>query len=269
MPRSAAPLVSGRGRAPPRRRPTRRRAASTRSTRCRGEHQFDAVERRPVAGVLAMALGERVPAVAQMVGRRSRRRRRRRWRSAAHARHYGTRRHGRRRDLRRRRSRRAAAAGRGVVKHTPVTTSAALSDRVGGTVVLKAENLQRTGSFKIRGAMNKLAALGDRARGGRHRRERRQPRPGAGLRRSPRRRAVRDLRARRRADLQDRGVPRLRRDGRSRAATRSTRRCSRARERAAERRHGVLPPVRRPRRRRRPGDARAASCSATSPICAA
>lgn len=54
----------------------------------------------------------------------------------------------------------AAAAGRGVVKHTPVTSSAALSDRCGGTVVLKAENLQRTGSFKIRGAMSKLASLG-------------------------------------------------------------------------------------------------------------
>ena len=58
---------------------------------------------------------------------------------------------------------RAAVAGQGVVTHTPVTVSAALSDRCGGTVVLKAENLQRTGSFKIRGAMNKLATLGDRA----------------------------------------------------------------------------------------------------------
>ena len=58
---------------------------------------------------------------------------------------------------------RAAEAGRGVVTHTPVTGSAALSDRYGGEVVLKAENLQRTGSFKIRGAMSKLAALGDDA----------------------------------------------------------------------------------------------------------
>ena len=54
----------------------------------------------------------------------------------------------------------AREAGRRVVKHTPVTGSAALSDRVGGSIVLKAENLQRTGSFKIRGAMNKLASLG-------------------------------------------------------------------------------------------------------------
>jgi len=58
---------------------------------------------------------------------------------------------------------RAAAAGAGVVKHTPVTPSNALSEMTGGEIVLKAENLQRTGSFKIRGAMSKLAALGDGA----------------------------------------------------------------------------------------------------------
>jgi threonine dehydratase len=61
---------------------------------------------------------------------------------------------------------RAAEAGRGVVTHTPVTSSAALSERTGGHIVLKAENLQRTGSFKIRGAMSKLAALGDDAANG-------------------------------------------------------------------------------------------------------
>jgi len=60
----------------------------------------------------------------------------------------------------------ARHAGSSVVKHTPVTASAALSDRTGGSVVLKAENMQRTGSFKIRGAMNKLFSLGDAARGG-------------------------------------------------------------------------------------------------------
>jgi threonine dehydratase len=61
---------------------------------------------------------------------------------------------------------RAAHAGRGVVTHTPVTGSAALSERCGGDIVLKAENLQRTGSFKIRGAMNKLAVLGEAATNG-------------------------------------------------------------------------------------------------------
>lgn len=57
----------------------------------------------------------------------------------------------------------ARQAGSGVVKHTPITESAALSERCGGTVVFKAENLQRTGSFKIRGGMNKLASLGSLA----------------------------------------------------------------------------------------------------------
>lgn len=61
---------------------------------------------------------------------------------------------------------RAAHAGRSVVTHTPVTGSAALSDQRGGVVVLKAENLQRTGSFKIRGAMSKLSALGGDAANG-------------------------------------------------------------------------------------------------------
>jgi threonine dehydratase len=53
-----------------------------------------------------------------------------------------------------------------VVKHTPVISSVTLSDTVGGSVVLKAENLQRTGAFKIRGAMNEVAALGERAAAG-------------------------------------------------------------------------------------------------------
>jgi threonine dehydratase len=42
-----------------------------------------------------------------------------------------------------------------------VLSSRTLSERAGGTVVLKTENLQRTGSFKLRGALAKIAALGD------------------------------------------------------------------------------------------------------------
>jgi len=61
---------------------------------------------------------------------------------------------------------RAAAAGAGVVKRTPLVTSTWLSERCGGDVVLKAENLQRTGSFKIRGALAKVAALGAEAAAG-------------------------------------------------------------------------------------------------------
>jgi len=60
----------------------------------------------------------------------------------------------------------ARRAGVGVVKRTPITESAALSERYGGNVVFKAENLQRTGSFKIRGAMSKLASLGDSVKHG-------------------------------------------------------------------------------------------------------
>jgi threonine dehydratase len=48
-----------------------------------------------------------------------------------------------------------------VARHTPVLASTTLSERLGADVVLKAENLQRTGSFKFRGALAKLAALGE------------------------------------------------------------------------------------------------------------
>jgi threonine dehydratase len=57
--------------------------------------------------------------------------------------------------------RRAAAAGAGVIRQTPVLSSRTLGERCDGTVALKAENLQRTGSFKLRGALAKIAALGD------------------------------------------------------------------------------------------------------------
>ena len=49
----------------------------------------------------------------------------------------------------------------GIVRETPVVSSKTLSERVGATVALKAENLQRTGSFKLRGAMAKITSLGD------------------------------------------------------------------------------------------------------------
>ena len=54
-----------------------------------------------------------------------------------------------------------AAARRlaGVALRTPLVTSAALDAMTGGRTFLKAETLQRTGSFKFRGAYNKLAAL--------------------------------------------------------------------------------------------------------------
>jgi threonine dehydratase len=57
--------------------------------------------------------------------------------------------------------RQAAEAGAGIIRETPVLSSGTLSERAGATVALKAENLQRTGSFKLRGALAKIAALGD------------------------------------------------------------------------------------------------------------
>jgi len=48
-----------------------------------------------------------------------------------------------------------------VARRTPVLSTRTISERAGATVALKAENLQRTGSFKVRGALAKLAALGE------------------------------------------------------------------------------------------------------------
>jgi threonine dehydratase len=58
----------------------------------------------------------------------------------------------------------SAAAARVVstlARHTPVLTSHSLSERCGGRLLLKAENLQRTGSFKLRGAVHKISRLTD------------------------------------------------------------------------------------------------------------
>jgi threonine dehydratase len=50
------------------------------------------------------------------------------------------------------------------VKLTPILTSASMSRFTGTRLALKAENLQRTGSFKVRGALNRLAALSEAER---------------------------------------------------------------------------------------------------------
>jgi threonine dehydratase len=61
----------------------------------------------------------------------------------------------------------ARALLEGVIRDTPVQGSRPLSERVGGPVWLKCENLQRAGSFKIRGAYTRISRLTDeeRARG--------------------------------------------------------------------------------------------------------
>ncbi len=56
---------------------------------------------------------------------------------------------------------------RDVITETPMLRSRVLSERLGGPVYLKCENLQRTGSFKVRGAYVRIARLtpAERARG--------------------------------------------------------------------------------------------------------
>ncbi|MGS0685739.1 threonine ammonia-lyase [Nakamurella sp. GG22] len=55
--------------------------------------------------------------------------------------------------------REAAELLRGVARYTPMESSRPLADAVGGPVFLKCENLQRTGSFKIRGAYVRISRL--------------------------------------------------------------------------------------------------------------
>ncbi|GAA1149541.1 pyridoxal-phosphate dependent enzyme [Kribbella jejuensis] len=59
-----------------------------------------------------------------------------------------------------------AAADRlaGVAHRTPVLTSRTLDERVGARVFLKAENFQRIGAFKFRGAYNAISRLGPEQR---------------------------------------------------------------------------------------------------------
>jgi threonine dehydratase len=51
-----------------------------------------------------------------------------------------------------------------VVHRTALAYSSVLSEVTGGEIYLKMENLQKTGSFKIRGAYNKIAHLSEEER---------------------------------------------------------------------------------------------------------
>ena len=151
----------------------------------------------------------------------------------------------------------------GISRVTPVFASSTLERLCGRAVLLKAENLQLTGAFKIRGAYNTIAQLtGDErragvvtasagnhgqavawaARAGRHPRD--------------------DLRARRRADGQGGRGPRLRRRPSSSRARASTRR---SRPRMHSRRsRGDVRRTRSTIRGSSPGRARSASSSPSS-----
>ena len=52
----------------------------------------------------------------------------------------------------------------GMVHRTPLLHSQTLSARIGAPVWLKCENLQKTGAFKVRGALNRLLTLSDEER---------------------------------------------------------------------------------------------------------
>jgi threonine dehydratase len=60
--------------------------------------------------------------------------------------------------------RRAAQRLAGRALRTPLIESPVVNARLGGRLLIKAETLQRTGSFKFRGAMNALLQLGERER---------------------------------------------------------------------------------------------------------
>ena len=150
-------------------------------------------------------------------------------------------------------------------RHTPVLPARRSPSAAAREVVLKAESLQRTGSFKIRGALSKLAALGDGCAARRDRRQRRQPRLGAGARRPRARRAVRGLHAGRGAAGEGRGRRRAR-GARAAVAGDSVEECAR-RARASARARPAWPsctrsttPTSSPARARS-----GSSCSRTSP----
>ena len=102
----------------------------------------------------------------------------------------------------------AREALKGITELTPVVTSS----RLGNNLYIKTENLQKTGSFKIRGAFNKIRSLSpeEASRGviacsaGNHAQ-------GVALFRHQTRHQVRHLHARRRPHPEGGGHPRLRR----------------------------------------------------------
>ncbi|MBM2710307.1 threonine/serine dehydratase [Mesorhizobium caraganae] len=59
----------------------------------------------------------------------------------------------------------AAARLSGLIVETPLIESSELNKRFGGRILFKPETLQRTGSFKFRGAYNKLSTLSEEERG--------------------------------------------------------------------------------------------------------
>jgi threonine dehydratase len=61
--------------------------------------------------------------------------------------------------------RRIHAAAGAIVRHTPVFSLNSITERSGGAIMVKAENLQRAGSFKLRGALAKFATCDEHTSG--------------------------------------------------------------------------------------------------------
>ena len=55
----------------------------------------------------------------------------------------------------------AAERLKGVIQETPLFESSELNEKTKGKVLIKPECLQRTGSFKLRGAYNLMCQLSD------------------------------------------------------------------------------------------------------------
>ena len=123
---------------------------------------------------------------------------------------------------------RAAELIEGVAVRTPMEESRWLSALTGGPVLLKCENLQRTGSFKVRGAYVRMSRLSEEERArGVVAASRRQPRAGRRARRPAARHQGDGVHARGRADPQGEGHPGVRRGRASSTAATSRTRWSR------------------------------------------
>ena len=140
-----------------------------------------------------------------------------------------------------------------VAIETPLQEAPLLSQRLGNRLLLKREDLQPVFSFKLRGAYNKMSRLlGGRAAARRRRRVGRQPRAGRRARGAAARHRGDDRDAGDDAADQDRLGRRARRDRRARGRL-VRRRLRRGDAHRAAPEARVRPPLRRPRRDRRPG----------------
>ena len=58
----------------------------------------------------------------------------------------------------------AYSRSKNIIRKTPLDHSPALSNIIDGDVYLKLDNIQKTGSFKFRGAISKMTSLNEKQR---------------------------------------------------------------------------------------------------------